>query len=44
VLTLVLDLDVCVVEKAQIVERVPEVIRRGGRLVQNERRSVTLIS
>jgi L-lactate dehydrogenase complex protein LldG len=43
-LTLVPDLHVCVVERGDIVELVPEAMRRVGELVRAERRPVTLVS
>jgi L-lactate dehydrogenase complex protein LldG len=43
-LTLVPDLHVCVVERAQIVELVPEGVRRAGDLVKRERRPLTFVS
>jgi L-lactate dehydrogenase complex protein LldG len=43
-LTLVPDLHVCVVERGDIVELVPEAIRRAGELARAERRPLTLIS
>jgi L-lactate dehydrogenase complex protein LldG len=43
-LTLVPDLHVCVVERREIVELVPEAIRRVGGLVRDGRRPLTLVS
>jgi L-lactate dehydrogenase complex protein LldG len=43
-LTLVPDLHVCVVERGDIVELVPEAMRRVGELVRAERRPLTLVS
>ena len=43
-LTLVPDLHVCVVERGDIVELVPEAMRRVGELVRTERRPLTLVS
>jgi L-lactate dehydrogenase complex protein LldG len=43
-LTLIPDLHICVVESSQIVELVPEAIRRTSEVVRATRRPVTLIS
>jgi len=43
-LTLVPDLHVCIVEAEEIVELVPEAVRRVGELVRAERRPLTLVS
>ena len=43
-LTLIPDLHICVVDGAQIVELVPEGLRRAGKLVGAERRPITLVS
>jgi L-lactate dehydrogenase complex protein LldG len=43
-LTLVPDLHVCIVERDDIVELVPEAMRRIGKLVRQERRPLTLVS
>jgi len=43
-LTLVPDLHICAVEHEQIVELVPEAMRRVGAIVRAERRPVTLVS
>jgi len=43
-LTLVPDLHVCVVERDDIVELVPEAMRRVGKLVREARRPLTLVS
>jgi L-lactate dehydrogenase complex protein LldG len=43
-LTLVPDLHVCVVERAQIVELVPAGVRRAGELVKRERLALTFVS
>jgi L-lactate dehydrogenase complex protein LldG len=43
-ISLVPDLHVCIVERQQIVELVPEAIARLGELVARERRSVTFVS
>ena len=43
-LTLVPDLHICVVERGDIVELVPEAMRRVGELVRTDRRPLTLVS
>jgi L-lactate dehydrogenase complex protein LldG len=43
-LTLIPDLHICVVDRSQIVELVPEGLRRTGAIVRAERRPLTLVS
>jgi L-lactate dehydrogenase complex protein LldG len=43
-LTLIPDLHICIVERAQIVELVPEGLRLAGSIVRAERRPLTLVS
>jgi L-lactate dehydrogenase complex protein LldG len=43
-LTLIPDLHICVVERSQIVELVPEGLRRAGVIVRAEGRPITLVS
>ena len=43
-LTLIPDLHICVVDRSQIVELVPEGLRRAGEIVRAENRPITLVS